>query len=233
MDKVTDMHRFLFPALFALCAALATGCVTGGFSDGDYGKVSHQNYDRGAFNKRIDFNNVNYTLLNAAVFYETNRARARAGLKPFEHSPVLGRASAAHSRDMVDHDFYGHDSPVRGRRTLEDRLTVEGLKGALASENVGWAFGLEYEPGREVFNPEQNGGYWSYSYKGPPIPPRTYAGMARFIVAFWMNNPADRGNITNPGFTHLGVGSAQYEKPELPGMPHLKFTQNFANRGGN
>ena len=184
--------------------------------------------------QRIDMENIDYPLLHAAVFYETNRQRERHGLAAFKHSPALERSAWGHSRDMVRYGFFSHTSPVKGKITLSMRLEAQGIVNAAAAENVAYTFGIEYVSGKPVYSPEQNGGYFSYRLKGDPIENHTYLGLAKAVVRGWMKSPPHRKNILNARYTFLGVGAAHYRNSSFYNMDNFKLTQNFSNvRGGD
>lgn len=229
MGMSANKFRILFLAIVA-GLVLAAGSLEA-WSDRDYARFNYRNYTRyAAFNKRIDFDNVDYPLLHAAILFETNRQRASQGLPPFQHAPALERSAANHSNDMARLNFFSHNSPVKGRRSMADRMAEEGVTGGFRGENIASTFGIEYEAGKPVYNPQQNGGYFSYSFKGEPIAAHTYSGMARAVVEQWMNSPGHRANILNTDFKYLGNGAAYYEKKSFYNMPHFMFTQNFGSQ---
>ena len=181
-------------------------------------------------NTRINTRFMDFPLLNAAVFYETNRQRMLNGLKPFEHSPALEKAAQEHSQDMVDLNFFSTDSPQEGRQNLKERVAKIGIDNATLGENLAIGFVLEYEAGKSVFTPKQNKGYFSYKHKGKPIPNHTYLSAARAVVGFWMTAQGNRAHFLNPDLTYLGVGGALFTENEV--WEKLKFTQIFSSEKG-
>ena len=65
----------------------------------------------------------------------TNATRRRAGAASVELSSELNEVAGAHSRDMVEHHFVGHDSPSTG--SAPDRVRAAGLRSGLVLENIG------------------------------------------------------------------------------------------------
>lgn len=66
-----------------------------------------------------------------------NAERRQVGLRPLEFDPRLSEVALAHSLDMADQRFFGHESPTRGdplRRAKESGLSLRHL-----GENVGRA----------------------------------------------------------------------------------------------
>lgn len=184
-------------------------------------------------NQRIDFSKIDYPLLNAAVFYETNRRRREMELPDFQFSLALEKAAMDHSKDMVKLDFYSHTSPVAGRENPKVRLNQVGINNAFTAENINIGFGIAYEGGRPVYTPDQNQGkYFSYDLNGVPLPPQTYNSLARSVVDSWMNSPGHRRNILSPDLKFMGIGSAHYRDAKFFQMDKFKVTQNFASEPG-
>ena len=177
--------------------------------------------------QRIDVQNIDTALLNAAIFHITNQERDLSGLPLLKYSVLLEKIAARHSGNMVRLDFFSHSSPVRGEKNLPQRLSREGIENTHAAENIADVTGIEYENGRLVYTPLQNGGYFSYSYRGEPILPHTYLGLARKIVRAWMNSDGHRKNILNPRYKYVGVGAVYYRNSAFFNMDHFKVTQIF------
>ena len=66
-----------------------------------------------------------------------NNARKNHGLKPFCVHPALQKAARAHSKEMIQHDYFSHDT--RGRN--EDpctRMRRFGYHSPFCGENIGY-----------------------------------------------------------------------------------------------
>lgn len=63
-----------------------------------------------------------------------NQARAEAGLLPLQVSSQLTKAARAKSKDMIDHDYFSHTSPIYGSFT--DLLSRYGISYRSAAENL-------------------------------------------------------------------------------------------------
>ncbi len=199
-----------------------------------YKKFNETNYDKfQEFKKRIDFSKIDYSLLNAAVFYETNLRRRENDLPSLEFSPALERVSSDHSKEMVKMDFYSHTSPAKGRETPVKRMEFIGISNAYSAENINIGFGIMYKPGQPVYPPSENkSDFFSYTQNGPPILPQTYMSLATDVVESWMNSPGHRRNILNENLKYMGVGSAHYKDAKAHKMDKFKFTQSFASIPG-
>jgi uncharacterized protein YkwD len=223
-------------AVLILCSCISVNYSGDnyGWTDADYEIYDYQSFPtQPAVNARIEMDNIDYPLLHAAIFYETNRERVKHGRQPFLHSPALERAAWGHSKDMAAYNFDSHTSPVKGKETMVKRLALVGIHNAYSGENIAYTFGIEYQAGRPVYTPPQNGGYWSYEYKGEPIKNHTYLGLAKEAVKMWMNSPGHRANILNTNYKYLGVGAAHYKDKNFYDMDNFKLTQNFASIKGD
>jgi Cysteine-rich secretory protein family len=200
-----------------------------GWDDSMYGKYSYdtfEHYDRAQ--ERIDLDAVDYPLLQAAVFYAVNRQRAQANVPMLMYSAPLERAAHEHSRDMVEMNFFSHESPVTGKRTLADRLRALGVNGPVG-ENISTSFALEYESGKPVFGPKENGeSYFSYTLHGPHLMAHTYLGFAKAAMKDLTSTAADQASFLSTEMRFLGSGAAQFKNKEFQGMDEFKVTLNFS-----
>lgn len=173
---------------------------------------------------------IDYKLLHAAVFYATNRARQQHDRQPFKHSPALEMAATGHSQAMTQHNFFSHTSVVPGMESMSQRLNKAGIPAGYTAENIAQFSGLNYTAGKAVYTPATNGGYFSYTPKGTPLRPRTYAEVGETVVQQWMDSPGHRQNILNPALNYLGVGLSAFEKKSFYNMLYFNATQNFSSR---
>lgn len=179
---------------------------------------------------RIDLKNIDYPLLHAAIFYETNKKREQMNLPPLKFSQALEKAAIHHSRDMVKMNFYSHTSPVPGRETPQKRMAAVGIQGGATGENLNIGFGIAYEGGRPVFvTAKDNQNYFSYDQGGSFLPPQTYRSLSISIVEKWMNSPGHRRNILEPNFVFQGIGAVHYKDPKFFNMDKFKVTQKFSS----
>jgi uncharacterized protein YkwD len=232
MSVKTGTAEYFFAAL--LFVASSGIAYAGSWTDADYDKYDYTTFaELDIAHARIDMKNIDYPRLHAAIFYATNRQRAIHKLPQFGHSPVLEAAAKAHSDDMVKFKFFSHTSPVKGKRTLADRLALVGIRNAYTGENIAESFGIEYKSGKSVYTPDQNGGYFSYTLRGKPIPSHTYIGFAKAIVEQWMNSSGHRANILHTKFKFLGTGASHFNKTDFFDMDNFRCTQNFASIKGD
>jgi uncharacterized protein YkwD len=233
--RVTISRRTLFVLVVVIACAsqLPAQKSPADSSDSSWSPADYETYTLAALRSlpaaqsAIDFDQIDYPLLHAAVFYLTNFERQTHGLAPLAYHRALESAAFDHSVDMREYGFFSHTSRVAGKRTVPDRTGAAGFPSGYVGENIAQTFGIAYDGERGVYVPEQNGGYFSYTYRGEPIPPHTYLSAAEEVVTGWMNSPGHRANILRADYTHLGVGAAYFADPDFSGIPTFLFTQNF------
>jgi len=162
--------------------------------------------------KQIDLENVDYALLDAAIFFETSRERVRNKQGPCVYSSALRRAAAGHCKDMIDKGFLSHENPHDARkRTPRDRIRLAGGGRARCAENLGVMVADEQ---------------------------MTYLSFAEALVAGWMRSPGHRANILDPRMAVMGcaariyVGNAKDAKSGAKKVYAVKACQNFSSGGG-
>ena len=132
-----------------------------------------------------------------------NEQRAARGLRPLRHDDRLRVAADAHSREMVEHHFFDHVSPVSGS-TVDLRVEatdyLEGADGWRIGENLAWGSGELATPARAVDG--------------------------------WMNSDGHRRNILTRGFRDIGIGIVPGAPTQIP-VAHAAATYatEFGSRG--
>jgi uncharacterized protein YkwD len=107
-----------------------------------------------------------------------NRVRAEHGVPPLHPNAKLSNAARRHSRDMVRHRYFAHDSR-NGRSPFERMLALHYVPRHASwwlGENIGWGSGSLAEP------------------------------IA--MVRAWMHSPPHRANILSRHFHDIGIGIA-------------------------
>ncbi len=79
--------------------------------------------------------------LEQTMWSRLNRDRAARSLPPLAWDPALADVARAHSLDMLQHDFFAHESPTTG--VLEDRLVRAGYAAYEMRENLAVAIDVE------------------------------------------------------------------------------------------
>jgi uncharacterized protein YkwD len=126
----------------------------------------------------LDVRPATLRLSRDATLCLLNRARSRHGLPPLRLNVKLSHAARRHSRDMVRHRYFAHDS--RNGRSPFDRMRATHYVPRNASwwlgENIGWGSGSLAEP------------------------------IA--MVRAWIHSPPHRANILSRHFRDIGIGIA-------------------------
>jgi uncharacterized protein YkwD len=116
------------------------------------------------------------TALRSTTLCLINRERAAHGLRRLRLDSRLTRAARRHSRDMVAHHYFAHDSRTGG--SFKARIARTGwMKGRSrwsVGENLAWGTGGQATP--------------------------------RAIVNAWMRSAGHRHNILQPRFRVIGIG---------------------------
>ena len=114
----------------------------------------------------------------AATLCVLNAKRRAHGLRPLREATKLARAARRHSRDMVAHTYFAHES--RSGAGFSARIArtgwTHGRDRWMVGENIAWGIGARSTP--------------------------------RAIVASWMASPGHRANILQRRFRVIGIGVA-------------------------
>jgi uncharacterized protein YkwD len=121
----------------------------------------------------------NETRIERLVAERANAERRERGLDPLAYDRTLARVGGAHSGDMRERGFVGHENP-----------DGEGLRERYA------AFGLDCPGGENVYH-SPTGGL-----------ARSPEALAEHVVAAWMDSEGHREAILKERFTRQGVGVA-------------------------
>jgi uncharacterized protein YkwD len=193
----------------------------------DYSKLTINNFrENKLFQETIDFNNIDFARLNAAIFYVTNEVRDKKRLPVLEYSPYLEKSATIHSEDMVKYNFFNHINPKNKKhRDPNDRGTVAGITNPLIAENIIEGYGLVYIAGKSVY--KRGPGKFSYTPEGPLIESHTYLSFADEVVDKWMHSKGHRANILSKNNLQLGCGTAFFINGKFNEMPTFMATQNF------
>ena len=68
------------------------------------------------------------------VFELVNEIRAENGLEPFVYDYTLADVARAHSRDMIDRNFFDHENP--DGESPSDRISAAGIRWSRCAENI-------------------------------------------------------------------------------------------------
>lgn len=182
-----------------------------------------------AVKEEIDFEHIDFVLLDAAVFHETNRRRMDNDLTALKFKPVLREAARIQVRGMIRMGKVSHQHPDPNKKTMRDRFDFLGIETRLLAENVAMTFGIRYQSGDEFYSRKKDGRtIFSVEANGPPIPPHSYASFAKHLLDEWMASPSHRKNILTPGLVCLGVSSL-HDRSGF-GMDSFYSAQEFSGK---
>lgn len=153
-------------------------------------------------NEIIDYNNVNYYLLNAAIFHDTNLIRQENSVALLSYSRALEKAAQGHSEDMIKQDFFSHDNPNTGKDPF-DRMGDEGVTEGYRGENIAASSWQS----------------WTYNQLAE-----------KFVHDMWWNSSGHRDNMLNANYNYLGVGTYTGSTTFMDGeWDTVTATQNFGS----
>ena len=178
---------------------------------------------------RIRKNQADISLLEAAIFHQTNTERTANKLPAFQYSMAMNLMARRHSGEMAELQFFDHTSPTPANRTLADRLRNVSLTNVTAGENIAVLPAREIGSGRYVTHDPLDGNeVWYDEVTGKRMDYFTYQALAEAVVAKWKNSPPHWKNILDPQFKFLGVGAArgEYDKEK---QDSFYMTQNFCS----
>ena len=150
-----------------------------------YGALTNEDFrDFPLFNQPIDRSQIDYPLLNAAVFYVTNEARIEKGLAPLEFQHHLEILAWNHSKAMGEKDFFDHyNREDKNRREPSDRAVFAGIQNPKLAENVSSLGGYKFA---------------------------SYLALADRMVGGWLNSPPHRKTLYSKEAVQLGCGIYYY-----------------------
>lgn len=203
------------------------------FSDSLYSVYDYSSFEKlKTANQIVDLYHPDNHLLNAAIFYATNKIRVKKNLPQFSFSPELRNAAWLQAIAMEENDFFSHVNLSEPEiRSLEDRVAYFGYDWSSLTENIATEFLLRYVDNDRYTWDEKNGTYRFYDEDQHEITARTYLEVAEAIVQSWMNSPPHKKQILNKDYTELGCGAAVISNTlNSLTIPQLYGVQTFGNR---
>lgn len=174
----------------------------------------------------IDLDHPDLELLDAAVFFATNKARGDYLFPPLTFSPELRDMARYHATEMAYHRFIGHENPFNPEMASMF-LRSKFFQAQAYSENVASYFLMNYQSGSRYITYDEGGEKVFLLSSGPKILRHTYWSFALALVNAWMNSKGHRVAILDPQMHTLGCG-IMVEPPYFrKGIPMAMCTQNF------
>ena len=142
--------------------------------------------------------------LEGGVIREMNKVRVAEGLRPLHASPSLRAAARSHTRAMLEHGFFAHES----------------LDGTAFSERI-----------RRHYT---NRGWMKWSVGEALLAGSGDTLEARAIVKAWLESPSHREILLSPTWRDAGIGAlyATTAPKEYGGAETIVVTADFGLREG-
>ncbi len=174
----------------------------------------------------LDWYHPDIGLLNAALFYATDRVRVKRGLAPLVFSASLRGMALFHAYEMLKHKFVGHDNPYNQTfANIERRSNF--FEANAQSENVASTFLIAYKDNTRFYRIKNEDYYDFFSIDDQPIRRHTYWSFATSIVHNFLHSAPHKKNMLDHRHRRLGCGVA-IESPYLAGSIPMGFgVQNF------
>ncbi len=154
-------------------------------------------------NAIIDPDNYDLHLLNAAVFFSTNKLREEKKLNTLAFSSALRDAAVVHSHQMVTKNFFNHiNSKTLKLRMPDERMRMFGAEFKACAENIDW---------NNISMPSNI----------------TYLQLADKLVDAWFHSAPHKKTMLSKQLSHLGCG-AVFEPKNKNGARYIKATQDFS-----
>lgn len=147
----------------------------------------------------ISLESFDVHLLNACLFFATNKLRAIKNKPPLQFDAKLKDAAAIHSYQMATRHFFNHYNYYESKiKTPENRLHYVGINYSMYAENCSKRY-LEDDA-------------------------ISYIQLAQQIIEGWYNSPGHRTNLMMPTLKYCAL-SAAIEKSKKD--VYIVVTQNF------
>ncbi len=154
-------------------------------------------------NHAVNPDNYDLHLLNAAVFFATNKIRNEKKQKELTFSAPLRDAAVVHCQQMVDKHFFNHFGKLPKLRSPDDRIKLFGTTNANAEgENIDYN---HIQPGKTT--------YWQ---------------VAEQIIDDFYHSPEHKKTMLSKMYTHLGCAAVLESSNKDGGLRYYKATQDYS-----
>ena len=152
-------------------------------------------------NTTVQTKDFDLHLMNACLFFVSNKMRQSKKVAPFNYSEGLRNASLVHSNEMVTKQFYSHiNSKSTELRAPDNRMGMFGISNVPMAENI---------------------------HRFPFVENQvTYLKLAQDIMDDFYKSEGHRQNLMNKSFTHTGT-AATWEYSTKEKYHFAKVTQCF------
>ena len=155
-------------------------------------------------------------LLSKSILAHSNLARCKKGRKGMVYSKKLTKASSGHAEWMAKARKVTHTSTKSRHKNPGDRLKRAGAKFRTGAENLAATPRMAIPQGKKVGITDA--AKCQFTYKGKPVPARSYDSLAAELVRLWINSKVHRDNLLNPNFKQMGAAVGFDKKAPMCGM---------------
>ncbi len=237
-------RQFFLLIFFSYSAVAQTGCTScsilddilqseTSFPDSYYAEYDFKAFEKLSFaNDTIDFSNPDIHLMNAAVFYMSDKKRNKLGKKPIAFSPKLRNAALVHSISMVENNFFNHVNLYEDSiRTNSLRAALFGVEWNRLAENIAIDFLLNYDAGKQYYTEiVNNKTKYYYANTDKEFSAHTYLSLGVALVESWYESNAHKKIFTSDDYKFLGCGVMIDPKSlEQNSFPKIKATQTYGS----
>ena len=166
---------------------------------------------------------INQSVLDRAVLAEINYHRCLRNRQPLQFAPQMRGAALGHSAWMAQEGELSHNSRLRGKRTVVDRMQSEDISARSYAENLALVPLYQLQGRFRVLNYRT---CQFVSANGQQIQPHSYASLSRRVVGLWMESRGHRRNILDPKLRFLSSAAVVDNSSGYCG--DLYITQVFA-----
>lgn len=145
---------------------------------------------------KIDYKNINLTLLENLIYEEINKARRANGAGPLANDLTLRKAAVDQNNYCVRKMELSHYQNTPGKKTIKDRVLFYGKGYSMMAENLIY----------EGFTVRRTNG------KISDILTPSYRKLAKTMVINWMQSPGHRQNIVENQLKRVGTAVAYNPK---------------------
>ena len=158
----------------------------------------------GAYSVPLSPSRPDQALFDKALLHFANEARRKHGRPPLASDPALARAASDHAKNMARLGKQSHTLPVRGQKTLKQRIKRQSVSFRLAGENL--SMDKVYRLAGRPISTGYSGCNFRYTGTNAQVPIHTYATLAEDLVDRWLASPKHRQSLLSRQFTRTGSG---------------------------
>ena len=175
---------------------------------------------------KININNIDKTLLEAAIFHATNIVRKEKESALYKMAPSLIEAATQHASHLSKYSYFDHiNKRDRTQRTPMLRITKAGGKFKATAENLAKVNVFNLGEKMEYFINDKG---QLTDKNGVPLNTHTYKSLAMHVVNGWMHSKGHRENIlADYNYLGCGVSDITFTRDNLP---EIILIQNFGQQ---